>query len=58
MSVNLDKNRTQIISAWNDVVDDKSNTDWYITKKKKTIFICKICNYTNTNSLLQGFVWI
>lgn len=30
MSVNLDKNRTQIISAWNDVVDDKSNTDWYI----------------------------
>lgn len=28
MSVDLDKNRNDIINAWKDVVDSKSDTDW------------------------------
>lgn len=28
MSVNLDKNRDQLVAAWRDVLDDRSATDW------------------------------
>lgn len=30
MSVDLDKNRNDIVNAWKDVVDAKSDTDWYV----------------------------
>lgn len=29
MAINLDKYRDSLVSAWKDVVDDKSSTDWY-----------------------------
>lgn len=30
MSVSFDKNRDKIISAWKEVLDDKSSTDWLV----------------------------
>lgn len=30
MAINLEKYKDSLISAWKDVVDEKSSTDWYV----------------------------
>lgn len=29
MAVNLNKYKSEIVAAWQDVIDDKSSTNWY-----------------------------
>lgn len=31
MAVDLEKNRNDIINAWKDVVDSKTDTDWLVS---------------------------
>lgn len=38
MSVELEKNRNDIINAWKDVVDSKSDTDWWVHSNKISAF--------------------
>lgn len=30
MAVNLDKNKAAMISAWKEVLDDKTSINWYV----------------------------
>lgn len=30
MAINLDKHREALIAAWKDVLDEKTDTDWYV----------------------------
>lgn len=30
MAINLNKNHNKIVTAWKDVIDDKSATNWFV----------------------------
>lgn len=32
MAINLDKHKSALLAAWKDVLDDKSDTNWYVYK--------------------------